>query len=455
MNDQNRLRLGRIAARHASRPAPKPTAPEPPPEEEDERAAVFLAAFARVRDGVLRPTMAEVGLQLKAAGYPFRIDPGGDERSPSIDFHVILADRRDSKDTIRFLARKDAAQGWQVIGELELKGSPVELTRFETTDEITHDVVQQLVVDAVEQMFASTGEAPRTKSPPLAPAPAPAPAPPAPGMASTAAEPRQPAVAPPAPRVEPVPAPSAPAPGADRLPDATPAPAVATPSYLAASAPATFEGPPAAALRVKRAPAALSGTSMGFVAPKGPALPFTQGAGAASTAPAATTPAPGLATPPSVKRAPAALSGTSMGFVAPKGPALPFEPQASASPPSPPGTPQVLLPPPGTAPAPKPAARHHLNETRALPALSPELIAQFAKGALPFQQGASPIVARHEAEAASSLSEEPAEGRETVPTPPLRPQGPESSVPGSEPWGARAARPRREDDHGLSRGAGG
>ncbi len=159
---------------------------------------------------------------------------------------------------------------------------------------------------------------------------------------------------------------------------------------------------PAMALpRVTRPPAMLSGTSMGFVAPKGPALPFIQGAAALPLGPPGvvpTTPAPhataapfeepipvqtaaGAALPgpaPSVKRAPAALSGTSMGFLAPKGPALPFASQAAASPSGPPGAAQPPLP---AAPAP----------TRAPAALSGTSMGFVApKGpALPFGSQAS------------------------------------------------------------------
>lgn len=155
MNEQNRLRLERIATRHSKQEAQKSS--EPQAETPNDGDEAFLAAFGRARDEVLRPVMAEVGLQLKAAGYLFRIIAGGDAMSPSVELHVIIADRGDSKDTIRFLARKDAERGWQVIGELELKRSPIELTRFEAIEPMTHDVVEQLVVDAVEQMFASTG----------------------------------------------------------------------------------------------------------------------------------------------------------------------------------------------------------------------------------------------------------------------------------------------------------
>ena len=73
------------------------------------------------------------------------------------------------------------------------------------------------------------------------------------------------------------------------------------------------QAPPSALPAVKRAPAALTGTTLGQIAPKAPALPF---AGAA--------PPPAPAPLPPVKRAPAALTGTSMAHVAPKAPVLPF-----------------------------------------------------------------------------------------------------------------------------------
>ena len=164
MNEQNRMRLDRIAARHASRTVQRPSEPEPKHDNED--GAAFLTAFDRVRDEVLRPVMAEVGVQLRGAGYLFRIGTGGDARSPAIELYVMLPDRGDSKDTIRFFAHDDAERGWQVIAELELKRTPVELTRFESIDEIAHDVVEQLVVDAVEQMFASVGALPQGEPPP-------------------------------------------------------------------------------------------------------------------------------------------------------------------------------------------------------------------------------------------------------------------------------------------------
>jgi hypothetical protein len=148
MNEQNRMRLQRITTRHANRVAQNRS--------EAEGDAAFLAGFARVRAEVLQPVMEDVGAQLRAAGYDFQIGLGGDERSPAIDFHLVIPGRGDSKDTIRFFAKKYPGRGWQVIGEIELKRSPVEITRFEAAEQITPDIAEQLVVDAVEQVFAST-----------------------------------------------------------------------------------------------------------------------------------------------------------------------------------------------------------------------------------------------------------------------------------------------------------
>jgi len=78
------------------------------------------------------------------------------------------------------------------------------------------------------------------------------------------------------------------------------------------------------------APAALSGTSMSFVMPKGPALPFAPTTPPSPPAPTLGTAASLPAPAPRVNRAPAALSGTSVGFVAARGPVLPFAPEARA-----------------------------------------------------------------------------------------------------------------------------
>ncbi len=152
MNEQNRQRLGRIATRHTRCVAHG--------QSETESDATFIAEFGRVRDEVLRPVMDEVGLQLQTDGYEFRIANGGTEASPAVEFHVVIPGRTDAKDTIRLFAHKDALRGWQVIAEIELKRSPMELARFDAGDPITRDVAERLIVDATEQVFASALSAP-------------------------------------------------------------------------------------------------------------------------------------------------------------------------------------------------------------------------------------------------------------------------------------------------------
>lgn len=116
------------------------------------------------------------------------------------------------------------------------------------------------------------------------------------------------------------------APAAPVLPaPASAAIAVETPSFLLPVSPPIPApiAPTEPALGKTRAPSQLSGTSMGFVVPKGAALPFARAAVAppqGALPPAAPPPPPR----PTVNRAPAALSGTSMGFIAPKAAALPF-----------------------------------------------------------------------------------------------------------------------------------
>jgi hypothetical protein len=171
MNEQNRERLSRMAKRHAARRAQKAG--------DAESAATFLAQFLRARDDVLRPVMEDIGTQLRAQGYDFTITDGGARTAPRIDFHIVLQGRGDAKDTIRFFAHEDDARGWQVIAELELERSPSELARFDAGDPVTRDVAEQLIVDATEQMFASSLSASRV----AAPAPARVAARPAPGNA--------------------------------------------------------------------------------------------------------------------------------------------------------------------------------------------------------------------------------------------------------------------------------
>lgn len=159
-----------------------------------------------------------------------------------------------------------------------------------------------------------------------------------------------------------------------------PAPVEAVPSFLIPDTP-----PPAPLPKVVRAPAALSGTAVGLILPKGDSLPFKQSADSA--------PLPPPSALPRVVRPPAALAGTSMSLVLPKGPVLPFAADAPES-------------------APGESAAEDTSVATA--ALSPAAIAAAAAAApLPFQAG--PPVSRGEVEPARSSHDGAAGGPKPPP----------------------------------------
>ncbi|MFS8065167.1 MAG: hypothetical protein ACMG6S_02225, partial [Byssovorax sp.] len=75
---------------------------------------------------------------------------------PSIELHLVITGaRRGSKNLIRFFASKDVERGPEIIAEVEMVRSPMELTRFQEIDALTPEVAEQLLLDAIEQVFAS------------------------------------------------------------------------------------------------------------------------------------------------------------------------------------------------------------------------------------------------------------------------------------------------------------
>jgi hypothetical protein len=155
MDEQNRLRLARIADRHAKRSAEGPRVRSDPTRESRPSAEEeFRAAFVQAREDLLRPAMSAVAEELALAGYKSRITPGGTQARPAIDLHVELPDAR-SKDVVRFFPFLDPERGWQIVAELELKGKPFELSRFARFDELRRDVLEHVIIDAIEQMFSS------------------------------------------------------------------------------------------------------------------------------------------------------------------------------------------------------------------------------------------------------------------------------------------------------------
>ncbi len=117
------------------------------------KAQAFARELARVREAVLSPALAAIADELRRAGHDLRVEAS--EEPPRLDVHVLVAGRSGSKDLIQLLVRVDPVRGRELVAELVLKRSPVELTRFAWPGEITPDVAERLFIDAIEQLFAS------------------------------------------------------------------------------------------------------------------------------------------------------------------------------------------------------------------------------------------------------------------------------------------------------------
>lgn len=150
MNEQTRIRLGIIAARFGKRS----DAPV-------DSAQVWLAEYEALRAGVLRTAMSEIAEVLAGDGHRCEVVLDGDPEARSIDLVVAPWGAAEKERRIRFFARDDPRRGWQVVGHIWLLQSPSELTRFGHPSEVTTEVAEQILVDAIEQLFASAASSAR------------------------------------------------------------------------------------------------------------------------------------------------------------------------------------------------------------------------------------------------------------------------------------------------------
>ena len=151
MNDQTRIRLAIIEAKYGkqgSRTASKA-------ELAAERASRFDEDFRRARAEVLAPILEEIGAALTEAGHAHRVEIDAGEHRPSVELHLILGDAaRGSTGVIRLFTRTGEPHPCEIIAEVQLRRTLVELTRFQEASALTREVVEHMVVDAVEQVFA-------------------------------------------------------------------------------------------------------------------------------------------------------------------------------------------------------------------------------------------------------------------------------------------------------------
>ena len=69
---------------------------------------------------------------------------------------LITGARREGASVIRFFLANHGGRP-EVIAEVELSRNPMELTRYREIEGMTAAVVEQLLVDAVEHVFACNG----------------------------------------------------------------------------------------------------------------------------------------------------------------------------------------------------------------------------------------------------------------------------------------------------------
>ena len=158
MKEQTQLRLATITARHARRLAESGIEADAAASAAEARERAFFDGFDRSRAEILRPAMTEIGAQLEAAGHGYRIEERIESGRPLIELHLlILGARAGSKNLIRLFAWKDSEGRPEIVAEVEMVRSPMELTRYQEIEALTREVAEQMLVEAIEQVFASNG----------------------------------------------------------------------------------------------------------------------------------------------------------------------------------------------------------------------------------------------------------------------------------------------------------
>jgi hypothetical protein len=144
LKEHNRLRIERLAARYARRI-------------EEARAPAetdFLREFDDLRERLLRPQMEEFAAELRKAGHAPRIvlDEGHD--TPSIELALGLREAKASRNVVGFCVIRWAGYPLQILAYLEVNPTPFDLERFARAADVGPERVEQLLVEAIEQIMA-------------------------------------------------------------------------------------------------------------------------------------------------------------------------------------------------------------------------------------------------------------------------------------------------------------
>jgi hypothetical protein len=115
----------------------------------------FRRAFEQVRDTVIVPVLREMSEALEARGFRCRVEVA-DEPAPQVTLRVFLRSARPDGHRVVFEVI-DRGLGPQVLVFLEASPPVTDLARYQPAD-LTRDVVEQVVVDALEHIFAFVAE---------------------------------------------------------------------------------------------------------------------------------------------------------------------------------------------------------------------------------------------------------------------------------------------------------
>lgn len=142
MHEQNKNRLALITERFASRSAARAHA--------DRRA--FDEAFVTAREALIRPVFEEVAEELRRAGHaPIVVMDEAEER-PSIELRLGIRGRS-GRNLVAYVVIQRRAEP-EVLAYLDVDTPVLDLIRYEHPSAIRAEMVEQLVVDAIEHIFA-------------------------------------------------------------------------------------------------------------------------------------------------------------------------------------------------------------------------------------------------------------------------------------------------------------
>ncbi|MDI1445073.1 hypothetical protein [Polyangium sp. 6x1] len=145
MKEQNKNRLATITGRYASRQREKAAL--------DRKA--FDAAFVEVREKVLRPVLEDIAAELRGAGHAAVVVDDGAKETPSIELVLGIGGKKptDEGDRIAFVVimrRPDP----EVLAYLVVRPPALDIVRFASPSDISAEQVEQILIDAVEHIFA-------------------------------------------------------------------------------------------------------------------------------------------------------------------------------------------------------------------------------------------------------------------------------------------------------------